>query len=425
MDAIERLGKLAKAKYTSRKRGKGGKYVYTYAESQPSGRGGRPEPMTSETRTTPVAPLPGETPERAASRAKHGEGMRVAGAAAKVAVERAHAANTRTEAEGILHEHGYGAKEVKKLLAGKTFPFADWAGGSGQPSALDPFSPASIKIARSRLAADDRARGRKFAMKTNLMGSGKTVSRSAAAAGAGIRRATAKKFRMKSQQDDSLMKSPLPRAYLFDYLCAKIEEGYEKECREQAHKFVEARDLPKHMARAVMGELVQRMTWDDNLKRACVKYKCTVDSVAELLVKKGILKTRSDAQPTDSDSHAAMGAGMLAEKEVMAYSKPAPWMQKSDPNEDMVNLGVGRIVDRRPQNIAHTLRDDTADPHIAVRKAMETNRITLGRLPQQSDTALVTVANNCPVHVRDLSKAQNLFNAMTPCTCGVELNAYG
>jgi hypothetical protein len=214
----------------------------------------------------------------------------------------------------------------------------------------------------------------------------------------------------------------LPAKYLFPYLCAFIEEAYEHECKEPSHKFVNVRDLPMTMARAVMHELVQRMAGDTNLRRACTKYKCTTDTIAELLVKKGILKTRSDAMPTDSDSMNAMGAGMLAGNESMAYSKPAPWMQKSDPH---IAVGVGRITDRTPENLAHTLRDDAHDPHTVVRKSIDASIIARGSQLAGETPVEITRSGDCPVHARDLHKSQNLWNPMAPCTCGPTPNAYG
>jgi len=214
----------------------------------------------------------------------------------------------------------------------------------------------------------------------------------------------------------------LPAAYLFPYLCAFVEEAYEHECMEPAHKFENAADLPKAMARAVMSELVQTMPKDTNLRRACAKYKCTVDTIAELLTSKGILKTRSDAMPTDSDAHHAMGAGMLGESVVMAYSKPAPWVQKSDPH---VNIGVGRLVNREPANVAHLLRDDTHDPHELVRKGIEARTLSHGTQLGGYSPAVANTAVGCPVHRREMHKSHNLWNPMAPCTCGPTPNAYG
>ena len=216
---------------------------------------------------------------------------------------------------------------------------------------------------------------------------------------------------------------PLPPAYLFPYLCSFVEEAYEHEAREPEHKFSNARDLSKTMARAVMGELVQTMPYDTNLRRACQKYKCTVDTIEKLLVTKGILKTQSDAMPDDEDSLAAMGASMIGGTVSMAYSEPSPWMQKSDPH---VNVGVGRLVNRGPANVAHTLRDDSADPHALVRKGIEAQVYSHGRqLGGYSPPVEVTVAASCPVHARELHKSQNLWNPMGPCTCGPTPNAYG
>jgi len=214
----------------------------------------------------------------------------------------------------------------------------------------------------------------------------------------------------------------LPAAYLFDYLCAFVCEAYEHEVTEPAHKFTNVRDLPTTMARAIMGELVVRMTKDTNLRRACQKFKCTVDTIATLLVKKNILKTHSDAMPTDSDSAAAMGAGMLSEAEVMAYSKPSPWMQKSDSH---VHIGVGRLVDRTPENLAHTLIDDSQDPHALVRKSIRDSVVEHGSQLAHPEEVAVTRSADCPVHAREIHKAMNLWNPMGPCTCGAEPNPYG
>ncbi len=207
----------------------------------------------------------------------------------------------------------------------------------------------------------------------------------------------------------------LPARYLFDYLCAFVEEAYEHEKKEPAHKNISARDLPMAMARCIMNELVQCLPKNPNLMRACNRYKCNQDTIAQLLVSKGILKPKSDTLWTDSDSAAAMGAGgILAESEVMAYSLPPAPFIKSDP---FAPTGRPLAPPVQHENLAGHIPNDRMDPAAALsmRKATEMNEMWFGSelLP-----AGATVAYDCPVHSgRDMTKSQNLWNPMQPCRC--------
>lgn len=211
----------------------------------------------------------------------------------------------------------------------------------------------------------------------------------------------------------------IPTKYLFDYLCAFIEEAYEHEKDEPMHRKVEASDLPGRMARAIMGELVQCMPTNANLTRACKKYNCTQDTIAQLLVAKGILKPKSDTMWTDSDGAKAMGAGLLSEGEVMAYSQPPPWMQQEPApriGRDIMKAEVG--------DVSHLVIDDHVDPAMAlvIRKSAEMRMLW----PESMVSADSNISESCPVHGgREMHKSMNLWNPMQPCACGEKANAYG
>lgn len=212
----------------------------------------------------------------------------------------------------------------------------------------------------------------------------------------------------------------LPAKYLFDYLCSFIEEAYEHEKHEPMHRKVEAADLPVSMARAIMGELVQTLPKNPNLMRACKKYSCTQDTIEKLLIAKGIMKPKSDTLWTDSDGARAMGADILAEAEVMSYSKPATWLQ----NEPAPRAGI-QLRTVEAADASSLVTDDHVDPalQLAMRKSVELRQLWPESLQAP---AHATMADNCPVHGgRDMTKSMNLFNPMQPCTCNGKANAYG
>ena len=213
----------------------------------------------------------------------------------------------------------------------------------------------------------------------------------------------------------------LPEKFLFDYLCSFIEEAYEHERAEPAHKHIThylSNSLPEYFARLIMGELVACMPKNKNLMRAAKKYKVTQDVISRLLVAKGIMRPRSDSMSTDSDSARAMGASLLAESEPMAYSNQNEWLQGGVEREGM------RFAKSAVDNVASQIRDDSIDPaaHLANRRSVEMTDLWEGA----EHVASANVRSDCPVHGgRDFSKAQNLWNPMTPCTCHDELRAYG
>lgn len=211
----------------------------------------------------------------------------------------------------------------------------------------------------------------------------------------------------------------IPAKYLFDYLCAFIEEAYEHEKKEPAHRTIEAKDLPSHMARAIMGELVQCISTNANLMRACKKYNCTQDSIAQLLVAKGIMKPKSDTMWTDSDSARAMGASLLSEGEVMTYSQPAPWLQQE------ATPRIGKPILAAPvDDVSTQVIDDHVDPAraLSMRKSAEMRMLW----PESLAIADANISESCPVHGgREMHKAMNLWNPMLPCSCQEKANAYG
>ena len=202
----------------------------------------------------------------------------------------------------------------------------------------------------------------------------------------------------------------LPEEYLYDYLCAAIEEAYEMESRESAHRNTDAKDLPLYFGQVVMHEIVSALPNNKNLARACKKFRVTKFTVAALLQEKGLIKVKSDTMAEGSgDGNSAMGGNGLA-GEVMAYSQKSPWIQ-----EDAF-AAKGRVMtDHTPENIAKSIRDDRIDPAEAYAHARRKQFNDLWK--GTDETVRVNYDASCPIHGRDISKAQSLSNPMTPCTC--------
>lgn len=210
----------------------------------------------------------------------------------------------------------------------------------------------------------------------------------------------------------------LPDEYLYDYLCSFVEEAYEHESKEDAHANLSAKDQLMAMSRAIMNELVQSMPSNPNLMRAAKKFTVTKDSVAMLLVQKGIYKPKSDSQWVDDmDSWRALtGESMMLSMDHAAL----PFDIRAQP---------GIAVHRPPAaDGSHLLaKSDPVDPvaDLAARRAAQTAHI-YGGLGVPSGAAVPTLSASCPVHNgRDITKAQNLYNAQQPCTCHSRANAYG
>lgn len=214
----------------------------------------------------------------------------------------------------------------------------------------------------------------------------------------------------------------VPEEYLYDYLCANIEDCYEQQRRETEHQNVSARDQIKAMAQNVMHDLVKRLRWDPNLVRACKRYSVTMPVVEAILIEKGIYKPRADSDwASDKDQNAAMGMPVAQgiPGSVFAFSMPAnPW-QKSE-----LAPSVNREMRDFTQDVSHLVKSDDRNPFTALQHAEE---VRMRALYGGGDSnAVANVASDCPVHNGvDINKAQNLHNAMLPCTCGAEPNPYG
>ncbi len=214
-------------------------------------------------------------------------------------------------------------------------------------------------------------------------------------------------------RDSTGTDAEVPDSLLYDYLCAFIEEAYEHESREREHADLNAKEQLSQMARAIMNELVTTIPRNRNLMRATTKYSVTTSVIEQLLVAKGIYKPRADSEwRSDADGNAAMGASF-------AYSlPPSPWMQ-SEPAPR-----VGRtLVDHTPANVASLVKAEVVDPFEAIRsrEAARVHALWPGSAPAE-----VRISPECQVHGgRDITKAQNLWNPMLPCTCSGTPNAHG
>ena len=207
----------------------------------------------------------------------------------------------------------------------------------------------------------------------------------------------------------------LPDDYLYDYLCAFIEEAYEHEVREKQHQPLNAKDQLTTIARAIMAELVQTLPTNPNLMRACKKYSCSADTVAQMLVEKGLHRPAADSDWTDDiQSIMAMGG------EAMAYSLDAA-MPEQDP---YARPGLA-LTDPPPADASHMLKSDYVDPYAEI-QAREAARVRALWPETAPELAKANVSADCPVHGgRDFSKAQQVWNPLQPCLCHGKPNAYG
>lgn len=213
--------------------------------------------------------------------------------------------------------------------------------------------------------------------------------------------------------------APIPDEYLYDYLCAFVEEAYEHESREAEHSQLSDKDRLRELARAVMHELVQTIPQNPNLMRAAKQWPLTVDAVAKLLVAKGIHKPRADSEWTsDADSMAAMHAP--TEGEVLSLS-----FATSD--FDMHGRPGMSLAPPPVDNVAHLMKSEAPiDPFEDIRRREAQRVADLWKSAGVVEMAPAQIAADCPVHNgRDVSKAQQLWNPMLPCKCGGEPNPYG
>lgn len=210
----------------------------------------------------------------------------------------------------------------------------------------------------------------------------------------------------------------VPEEYLYDYLLAVIEEGYECQRRETAHRTLTAHDQLDALACAVMCWLVRRMVYDHNLVRASRSHGgVTKDVVARILVERGFARPASDIYDHDDRSgNSAMGA-MLSEH--LELSRKVPWVQ-AEPAPV-----VGRVLaDRGPEDVSHLVKSEEADPFAELmRRRREEAR---QHWTVEDPGAAVNVHATCPVHNgRDVTKSHQLHNPHLPCLCGPTANAYG
>lgn len=196
----------------------------------------------------------------------------------------------------------------------------------------------------------------------------------------------------------------LPDNYLFEYLCGFVEEAFEHEHSEPEHNELEHGELVEALGRAVFGELLAYAPRNRNLMRAIIRHPQTAESVADLIVARGLLKPRADTIPLDYESHAAMGA-----PEAMAYSMTARDF------DDLAHVGT-RLVHTDPGNAAHLVK---ADPSTAVEALRGSRaRYMAGLVAAATEPAVPNIAADCPIHNGiDITKAHMAWYGMTPCTC--------
>lgn len=199
--------------------------------------------------------------------------------------------------------------------------------------------------------------------------------------------------------------SALPEDMLYDYLVAAVEQAYEHESRESAHRGLATvgRKLDE-MARAVMLSLVQAAPNNRNLRRAMAACPCDKASVAQMLTAHGIYQGGHDGGWTsDQDSHAAMmgiSGGTFALSQNPEAIRPL-------------------TVRHDPGSVAHLVKSDAIDPFAFARNRMLRNE---ARMRAAFAPDVVSKGGNidarCPVHgTLDAYKSMNLHNPMAPCTC--------
>lgn len=214
----------------------------------------------------------------------------------------------------------------------------------------------------------------------------------------------------------------LPEEYLYDYLCAFIEEAYEHESREPEHQQLQAREQVVEMSRAVMSELVQTIPRNKNLMRAAKKYDVTRASIEAILVVRGIFKPRAGSAYSD-DGNSAMGAHSLtAAIGDFAFSRSheiAPFLQPE------LAPPTARKIAVRHDDVSHLVKSDAMDPARVFIEGGRRGAEARGVVARMADP-VARAAPECPVHTgREIHKAMNLWNPMLPCTCHGKPNAHG
>jgi hypothetical protein len=211
-------------------------------------------------------------------------------------------------------------------------------------------------------------------------------------------------------------KQALPAKMLPEYLAAFVEEAYEHEKQECAHRKITPKadqDLADFWAKRIMGELVQYMRKNKDLARAAKgkDYK----SISDILRTRGLVQPESMTDtPTDRDSYYAMGAPLDGKSaEVMAFSQSRRG-HFHEPLDKSTNLA---LADRPPEH-DFGIVDDKPDP-FALGAEKERVRVASLTSPLHKGDWRASVSHDCPVHgFRDLTKSQNLSNPYAKCTCG-------
>jgi len=236
----------------------------------------------------------------------------------------------------------------------------------------------------------------------------------------------------KSERDAALMKGlyqfqgsgtgEVPDQYLYDYLCAFVEEAYEHERQEKVHQNAlvppssTGASIEDVWATAVFSELVSMMGSNANLKRAAVKYNVTKDVIAHILRSKGLVRPFSDAGTwtTDYDSMRAMDGEGVTRPLVLSESARAQY-RDIVPDPFGHNVGVA-LAKAEPAPTAPLFIDDSHDPHGNLAKA-ERARLALVDYRQNAEWR-PNVSPTCMIHgSADLTKSMNLSNPHARCTC--------
>lgn len=212
---------------------------------------------------------------------------------------------------------------------------------------------------------------------------------------------------------DPKKQGTIPDEYLWDYLCAFVEEAYEAERREKEHQNVlvppasTGEDVISLYAGAVMRELVQYIPSNDCLKRAAKKFDVTKETIKGILSSEGFVKpyTTTGEWTDDYDSLAAMG-GVGTTRPMQLSAKPDPLSLPVD--------GVALAKSIEPAKKGWI--DDSRDPHIGLADA-EALRIGAASFRAEAEWK-PNVSSGCVIHgVADLTKAQNYATPHAHCTC--------
>jgi hypothetical protein len=223
-------------------------------------------------------------------------------------------------------------------------------------------------------------------------------------------------------QFQGLGSGEVPDQYLYDYLCAFVEEAYEHERQEKVHQNTlvppssTGASIEDVWATAVFNELVSMMGSNANLKRAAVKYNVTKDVIAHILRSKGLVRPFSDAGTwtSDYDSMRAMDGEGVTRPLVLSESARAQY-RDIVPDPFGHNVGVA-LAKAEPAPTAPLFIDDSHDPHGNLAKA-ERARLALVDYRQNAEWR-PNVSPTCMIHgSADLTKSMNLSNPHARCTC--------